>query len=129
MSVWKCPHCTSVQIVIGDRPFGESGGVALRAVSQKCPRADCGGIMTELDEPEACIAVRAALYGHDHGFSPVPSSEIDPRLATAAPELLAAVRLLMKRHHQLFSEDTLQRVQAAIVKATGRPSDAGKAAS
>lgn len=116
MSVLQCPHCKSVHVITGD------------SNSDKCTNAACGGVMAELDEPEAGAAVRGAFYGHDHGLSPALSPDETARLAAAAPELLAALRLIVKRHHHFFTEDTFRRAQDAIVKATGRPSEAGKAA-
>lgn len=59
MSVWKCPHCTSVAIIVD--------GVT----HETCPKVGCGGIAEKLDEPEAGRAIREAFYAHDHGFSSV----------------------------------------------------------
>jgi hypothetical protein len=54
MSVWKCPHCKSVQIIVCGLP---------RLVDDDCSNFDCSGVMEQLEDPEASNAVYDALYG------------------------------------------------------------------
>jgi hypothetical protein len=89
MSVYWCPHCTSVAIVVGDRRLNDGVSVTSRAVSEKCPRVDCGGILDKLDEPNAGNVVRAAFYGHDHGFAQLAPGEQLNRAENIAHQLEA----------------------------------------
>ncbi len=65
MSVWKCPHCTSVQIIMGEE-----------LSDFQCSKLNCGAILDKLDEPDAGRAMREAFYCHDHRFSPAIVDEL-----------------------------------------------------
>lgn len=64
MAVWKCDRCSTITILT-------DGALALEM--PRCPRLDCDGTVSFVDEPMASSAVLSAFYGHDHGFSCVPA--------------------------------------------------------
>lgn len=61
MSVWKCPYCESVAIVIDPRTCD-----GVEDIDDTCPKIGCRAIMVRLDEPDAGNAIRRAFYNFDH---------------------------------------------------------------